>query len=83
MDFEGRNTMNIEQSVIDKLKVLPLEKQQEVLDFIDFVHQKSRPKQTRRKVKGLWKDLNIQITEKDITDARREVWGDFKREDFG
>ena len=75
--------MNIEQAVIDKLKVLPLERQQEVLDFIDFVHQRSRPKQPRWNLKGLWKDLDIQITEKDLTEARREMWADFSREDFG
>jgi hypothetical protein len=60
-----------------------LEKQQEVLDFIDIVHQKSRTRPPRRKLKGLWKDLDIQITEKDLTEARREMWADFSREDFG
>ena len=32
--------MNIEQAVVAKLKVLPSEKQQEVLDFIEFLAHK-------------------------------------------
>jgi hypothetical protein len=74
--------MNIEESVIDKLKVLPLEKQKEVLDSIELVHQESQPRQPRRNLKGLWKDLNIQITEKDIIEARRELGAIFQRKIF-
>ena len=32
--------MNIEQAVMEKLKVLPSEKQQEVLDFVEFLEHK-------------------------------------------
>ncbi|WP_315788652.1 DUF2281 domain-containing protein [Fischerella sp. JS2] len=34
--------MNIEQAVLDNLRILPYEKQQEVLDFVEFLVQKSR-----------------------------------------
>jgi hypothetical protein len=74
--------MNIEQTVMEKLKILPMEQQQKVLDFIDIIHQKSQMKQPYRELKGLWKDLNIEITEKDITEARLEVWADFSQEGF-
>ncbi|MBD2430489.1 MULTISPECIES: DUF2281 domain-containing protein [Fischerella] len=33
--------MNIEQAVLDSLRILPNEKQQEVLDFVEFLVQKS------------------------------------------
>ncbi len=33
--------MSIEQSVVEKLRVLPLNKQQEVLDFVEFLESKS------------------------------------------
>ena len=36
--------MNIEQAVIENLRRLPLEKQQEVLDFSQFLTQKTSPK---------------------------------------
>jgi hypothetical protein len=29
--------MSVEQSVIEKLRILPLDKQQEVLDFVEFL----------------------------------------------
>jgi hypothetical protein len=32
--------MSIEQTVVEKLKTLPLEKQQEVLDFVEFLQAK-------------------------------------------
>jgi hypothetical protein len=27
---------------------------------------------------GLWKNLNIHVTEEDIAEARREMWGNFR-----
>lgn len=72
--------MSIEQAVIEKLRTLPPDKQQQVLDFAEFLQQKSIPKRPRRSPKGLWADLGIDITEADIDEARREMWGNFPRE---
>jgi hypothetical protein len=72
----------IEQMVVEKLRKLSPEKQQEVLDFAEFLHYKSGPKQPRRSLMGLWADLNVKITEEDIAEARREMWGNFPREDI-
>jgi hypothetical protein len=38
------------------------------------------PKEPLRSLRGLWKDLNIEITEEDIAEARREMWGNFPRD---
>ncbi|MBW4642999.1 MAG: DUF2281 domain-containing protein [Goleter apudmare HA4340-LM2] len=35
-----QNTANIEQIILENLRQLPLEKQQEVLDFTEFLRQK-------------------------------------------
>lgn len=72
--------MSIEQAVIEKLRTLPPHKQQQVLDFAEFLQQKSIPKRPRRSSKGLWANLGINITEADIDEARREMWGNFPRE---
>lgn len=72
--------MSIEQAVIEKLRTLPPNKQQQVLDFAEFLQQKSIPKRPRRSSKGLWANLGINITEADIDEARREMWGNFPRE---
>jgi hypothetical protein len=71
---------NLEQAILENLRQLPPEKQQEVLDFAEFLRQKTVPKQPRRSLKGLCADLNIDLTEEDIAEARREMWGNFPRE---
>ncbi|HAA28058.1 MAG TPA: hypothetical protein DCE56_10825 [Cyanobacteria bacterium UBA8553] len=72
--------MRIEQAVLEKLRSLPLEKQQEVLDFVEFLQQKSMRKRSRRSLKGLWADLNVDVTSSDIAQVRSEMWGNFPRE---
>jgi Protein of unknown function (DUF2281) len=72
--------MNIEQHVLEKLRDLPPQKQKEVLDFVDFLKEKNGPEKRLRSLRGLWADLNIHITEEDIAQARREMWGNFPRD---
>ncbi|MCY7382538.1 DUF2281 domain-containing protein [Microcoleus sp. A006_D1] len=72
--------MNLEQAVLDKLRALPPERQQEVLDFAEFLQQKNMPKRPLKSAKGLCADLKVDITEEDIAQARQEMWGNFPRE---
>jgi hypothetical protein len=76
------NIMDIEQVVLETLRALPPEKQRELLDFAEFLHQKNIAKRPRRSLRGLWADLGVRITEEDIAEARREMWGNFPREDI-
>jgi EAL domain-containing protein (putative c-di-GMP-specific phosphodiesterase class I) len=69
--------MKIEQQVVEKLRDLPPEKQKEVLDFVHSLKEQNGPKEPLRSLMGLWADLNIHITEEDIAQARREMWGNF------
>ena len=62
----------IEEAVVSKLRELSADKQQEVLDFANFLGTK--PKHPRKSSYGLWKDLGISISEEDIAEARREMW---------
>jgi hypothetical protein len=72
--------MTIEEQVLEKLRELPPEKQKEVLDFVDFLKEKNSTKRERRSLLGLWADLNFHVTEEDIAEARREMWGNFPRD---
>lgn len=54
---------NITEQVVEKLNELPVEKQQQVLDFVEFLVQKNQP------LKSIWDKIN-EIT-KDVPD---EVW---------
>jgi hypothetical protein len=73
-------TMSIEEAVVEKLRSLPVDKQLEVLDFAEFLHAKAEPGKPRRSLKGIWSDLNIDITEDDIAEMRREAWANFPRD---
>lgn len=74
--------MSIEKSLLEKLVKLPLEKQREVLDFVESLQKETSPQQPRRSLKGLWADLGVQISPEDLAEARREMWGGFPREDI-
>jgi len=76
--------MSIEEAVLERLKALPPDKQREVLDFAEFLQQRAvQGKWPRQSVKGLWTGLiEKPITEEDIAKARREMWGNFPREDI-
>ena len=77
---QGDKDMNIEQAVLEKLRQLPIDKQQELLNFAEFLYQKNIPKSPLRSVRGLCADLAVDITEEDITQARQEMWGNFPRD---
>ncbi|MEH2013848.1 DUF2281 domain-containing protein [Nostoc sp.] len=72
--------MNIEEAVLERLRQLPIDKQQQLLDFAEFLSQKTTPKTTLRTVRGLCADLKVDITEEDIAQARQEMWGNFPRD---
>ena len=64
--------MTVEEQVLEKLRELPPEKQQEVLQFVDSLQKEKGAKKPLRSLRGLWADLDIRITEEDIAEARRE-----------
>lgn len=67
--------------IAEKAKALPPDKQAEVLDFLEFIQARSR-KQAGPLVDpyGLLAGLDHDISESDIAEARREMWGGFPRE---
>ncbi|MGI8743076.1 MAG: DUF2281 domain-containing protein [Bryobacteraceae bacterium] len=69
---------SIEEVVVAKLRELSADKQQEVLDFANFLATK--PKRPLKSSYGLWKDLGISISEQDIAEARKEMFGGFPNE---
>jgi hypothetical protein len=74
--------MTLKESIVEVVENLPIERQREVLDFAEFLRhrEKSNGKKPRKSLKGLWKGVNI--TAEDIDEARREMWGNFPRDDF-
>lgn len=72
--------MTLEEAVIDNMRRLPADKQQEVLDFVQFLRQRTAVSRPRRGMKGLW--AGTHITEQDIAEVRRDMWGNFPREEM-
>lgn len=72
--------MTIEEQVLEKLRELPPDKQKEVLEFVASLKEQNGAKKPLRSLRGLWADLNFHVTEEDIAEARREMWGNFPRD---
>jgi hypothetical protein len=71
--------MTLEQRVLRQFRELTAQKQEEVLSFISRLQQETQ-RQPRRSLSGLWADLDLNVSEEDIADARRGVWGSFPRD---
>ncbi|MGI8884389.1 MAG: DUF2281 domain-containing protein [Pyrinomonadaceae bacterium] len=74
--------MTVIETIVEKVKNLSVERQREVLDFAEYLQYKeeSNGGKSRRSLRGMWK--GVDISAEDIDEARREMWGNFPREDF-
>ena len=73
---------SIEEAVVAKLRELPAEKQQDVLAFVSSLSTGAPPRAKLKSARGLWKHLGLSISAADIVEARKEMWGNFPREQF-
>jgi hypothetical protein len=69
--------MTIEEQVLERLRALSPDKQREVLDFVDTIANGENAGKPLPNLRGIWKKFNIDISEEDIAEARREIWGTF------
>jgi hypothetical protein len=72
--------LTVEEQVLEKLRALAPEQKKEVLAFVNWLKGKNGPREPRKSLLGLWANLNVHITEEDIAEARREMWGNFPRD---
>ncbi len=76
---------NLVEKVATVTSSLPLSKQQEILDFAEFIAQRdagSETQQPRKSFIGLFADRGVNITAEEIDESRREMLANFPREDF-
>lgn len=71
-----------EKVLLHQLRELPVDARQEVLSFIEFMRVKHGVNRPHQGIKGLWADEGLTITDDDISEARRECWGNFPRGDI-
>lgn len=74
--------MSLEQSILEAVRTLPAEKQQEILSYATRLRDEAAKKKPFRSVKGLWADLGISLSADEIEESEREIWKDFPREDY-
>lgn len=72
--------MTVADAVLEKLKRLPKIRQQEVLDFAEFLGEKEKTISPRRSMQGILADLKIEFTEVDLREARNEMWRGYTKD---
>lgn len=72
------NTAVLKATIMSSLDVLPATSLETLAEFTSFLRAKSRKEDRPRvvKLRGLW-NQTPPITEEDIAEARREMWGGF------
>lgn len=76
--------MNLDDTIRERLRHLPPERKRRVLAFVESLLHDSRDSDdgdARRSPLGLWSDMGFSVSAEDIDEARREMWGNFPRED--
>ena len=83
--------MTVIEAIADKSARLPDFRQQEVLDFVEFVSPRSgnaisastdQKVMGRRSILGRLANTGRSISEEEIAQARREMWSSFPREEL-
>ena len=72
--------MSLPELILEGIRNLSPEKQREVLGFVESLKQGTEPAKPLRGLEGIWEDMGFDISEEDIAEARREMWGNFPRE---
>ena len=72
--------MTVKEAVLEDLETLPVGKQEEVLDFVQFLKAKQAKRKPRRSLKGSLAHLNIKWTEEDMRQARNEMWRGYTKD---
>lgn len=65
---------------MEKMRELPPDKQKEVLEYVESLQAQNQSRRPLDSLAGLWANRGIDITEEDIAEARREMWGNFPRQ---
>jgi hypothetical protein len=74
--------MSLEQAILEAVRALPAEKQQEILSHAARLRDESVKKRPFKSVKGLWADLGISLSSGEIDQNQRDLWKNFPRDDI-
>jgi hypothetical protein len=74
--------MSLEQAILDAVRALPAEKQQEILSHAARLRDESVKKKPFKSVRGLWADLGISLSSGEIEENQSDMWQNFPRDDI-
>lgn len=74
--------MSLEQAILEGVRALPADKQQEVLQHVTRLLEEGAPNKPFKSMKGLWSQLGISLSAEEMDDNRREMWKNFPRDDI-
>jgi hypothetical protein len=74
--------MSVEQAIPKAVRASPAEKQREILSHAARLRDQAGKKQPGQSLKGLWADLGVSLSAREIEEDRRELWKNFPREDI-
>ena len=74
--------MSLEQAILEAVRALPAEKQQEVLNHAAKLRDETERKIPFKSVRGLWVDLDISLSPEEIEENQRDMWRSFPREEI-
>jgi hypothetical protein len=74
--------MSLEQAILEAVRALPAEKQQEVLNHAARLRDETGGKVPFKSVRGLWADLDISLSPEEIEESQQDMWRSFPREDI-
>jgi len=72
--------MTVKEAVLENLESLPVNKQQEVLDFVEFLKAKQPKRKPRRSMQGCLAHLNFKWDEEILRQARNEMWRGYTKD---
>ena len=74
--------MSVEEAILEVVRTLPTDKQQEILTHATRLREETAPKKPFKSVEGLWADLGISLSAEEIDENQREMWKNFPRDDI-
>ncbi len=69
-----------EEVLLQKIKVLPPDLKQKAIEFVESLQSEAQKKTPRVSLKGIWADMNVNVTEEDIREARNEMWRGYTKD---
>ena len=72
--------MSLEQAILEVVRALPAEKQQEVLNHAVRLRDEAGRKSPFKSVRGLW--AGISLSSEEMEENQRDMWRTFPREDI-